>query len=415
MGTFHDELQVFLNSVCVGTLCQDNGAMSFSYAPEYLQAKDAYPLSLNLPLTDGVFHDPVVENFLSNLLPDERVRTTVARVLGVSADNTFGLLKRIGADCAGAVSFYPPGQSPQSMTTPVYRELNEDDAYSILDNLFLRPLDVGDEGVRISGAGSQEKLVACIRGGRVFLPLYGTPSTHIIKPELPAFPGSVFNEFFCMRLARECGLPVADCRLFMLKEEPFYVVTRFDREEVGGVLLRLHQEDFCQLLNIPSKLKYEEEGGPGVEDCLRRMTEMQLPDEDKMRFLNLLMFNFLIGNCDAHAKNYAVLYREGRPSLAPAYDLLSTMVYDFIVKRFAMGICGERRMGALRQSHFAEQAKSCGLDSSQVVCELVQLAERLPATAQKLMEELDAFHPSDIYRRIVWEIRRNCRQMLEET
>jgi len=254
MAEQHDELHVFLNDALIGTLLQDNGAMSFAYTPEYLQNNEAYPLSQNLPLTADTFHDPVAENFFSNLLPDERIRDTVARILHVSRENTFGLLKHIGADCAGAVSFYPVGQTPQSDTSH-YRELSDDEAYRILDNLGQRPLDVGDEGIRISGAGSQEKLVACVKDEKIALPLYGTPSTHIIKPVIPNFPDSVFNEYFCMKLAHKAGLPVADCDILNLNDEPFYIVTRFDRKNVNDVTKRLHQEDFCQILNVPPKLK----------------------------------------------------------------------------------------------------------------------------------------------------------------
>ena len=211
----------------------------------------------------------------ANLLPDDRIRATVAMILNVSEENTFGMLKRIGADCAGAVSFYPAGQTPQSPSVTVYRHLSDNEAYRILDELGQRPLDVGDEGVRISGAGSQEKLVACIRNGKISLPLYGTPSTHIIKPAIPNFPDSVFNEFFCMKLASKCGIPVAECDILTLNDEPFYTVTRFDRETINGITMRLHQEDFCQLLNVPPKLKYQEDGGPGVEECMRRMTEIK--------------------------------------------------------------------------------------------------------------------------------------------
>ena len=139
MSGIHDELHVFLNTTRIGTLAQDNGILSFAYSPEYLRSPDAYPLSQNLPLTDEVFHDPAVENFFSNLLPDERIRATVAMILHVSEDNTFGMLKRIGADCAGAVSFYPAGQTPQSPSDPVYRDLSDDEAYRILDNLGQRP------------------------------------------------------------------------------------------------------------------------------------------------------------------------------------------------------------------------------------------------------------------------------------
>ena len=413
MSGIHDELHVFLNTARIGTLAQDNGAMSFAYSPEYLRDPDAYPLSQNLPLTDEVFHDPAVENFFSNLLPDERIRATVAMILHVSEDNTFAMLKRIGADCAGAVSFYPAGQTPQSSSDPVYRDLSDDEAYRILDNLSQRPLDVGDEGVRISGAGSQEKLVACVRNGKISLPLYGTPSTHIIKPAIPNFPDSVFNEFFCMRLAAKCGIPAAECDILTLNGEPFYTVTRFDRETADGVTVRLHQEDFCQLLNVPPKLKYQEDGGPGIEECMRRMTEIKMPAAGKLGFVRLLIFNFLTGNCDAHAKNYAVLYRNGRPSFAPAYDLLSTMVYDSIGKRFAMSIGGETRVGMLTRDHFAELARRCDLNPKLVLVELSRLAETLPQTAQTLADELNASHPCSIYESIVWKIGKLCRKVLD--
>lgn len=413
MSGIHDELHVFLNTDRIGTLSQDNGTMSFAYSTEYLRSPDAYPLSQNLPLTDEVFHDPAVENFFSNLLPDERIRATVAMILHVSEDNTFGMLKRIGADCAGAVSFYPAGQTPQSLKNPVYRDLSGDEAYRILDNLGQRPLDVGDEGVRISGAGSQEKLVACVRNGKISLPLYGTPSTHIIKPAIPNFPDSVFNEFFCMRLAQKCGIQAAECDILTLNDEPFYTVTRFDRETVDGITVRLHQEDFCQLLNVPPKHKYQEDGGPGVEECMRRMTEIKMPAAGKLSFIRLLIFNFLTGNCDAHAKNYAVLYRNGRPSFAPAYDLLSTMVYDSIAKRFAMSIGGETRMGMLTRDHFAELALRSDLNPKLVLVELSRLAEALPRMAQTLANELNAFHPCGIYESIAWEIGKLCRKVLD--
>ena len=413
MSGIHDELYVFLNTARIGTLAQENGALSFAYSPEYLRSPDAYPLSQNLPLTDEVFHDPAVENFFSNLLPDERIRATVAMILHVSEDNTFGMLKRIGADCAGAVSFYPAGQTPQSSRNPVYRDLSDDEAYRILDNLSQRPLDVGDEGVRISGAGSQEKLVACVRNGKISLPLYGTPSTHIIKPAIPNFPDSVFNELFCMKLAQKCGIPAAECDILTLNGEPFYTVSRFDRETADGITVRLHQEDFCQLLNVPPKLKYQEDGGPGIEECMRRMTEIKMPAAGKLSFVRLLIFNFLTGNCDAHAKNYAVLYRNGRPSFAPAYDLLSTMVYDSIAKRFAMSIGGETRMGMLTRDHFAELARRCDLNPKLVLTELSRLAEALPRTAQTLADELNAIHPCGIYESLVWEIGKLCRKVLD--
>ena len=355
---FHDQLDVFLNENKIGTLFTDNGVMSFAYDTEFLNTPGAYPLSKNLPLKEGFFTDPEVESFFSNLLPDERIRNTVAMILHVSPGNTFRLLKEIGADCAGAVSFYPQGETPQSANDPVYRKLSAEEAHKILDNLGQRPLDVGDEGVRISGAGSQEKLVACVQNGAISLPLYGTPSTHIIKPVIPNFQSSVHNEYFCMKLAKAMGLPVAECDILTIDEDVFYVVERFDRTTKNGITRRLHQEDFCQLLNVPPHLKYEEDGGPGVKDCLQCMSDMHISAMSRLQFIRLLIFNFLIGNCDAHAKNYAVLYNNGVPSFAPAYDLLCTMVYETMSRCFAMSVGGESRMGMLKKSIFPQWQKS---------------------------------------------------------
>ena len=129
---FHDQLDVFLNENKIGTLFTDNGVMSFAYDTEFLNTPGAYPLSKNLPLKEGFFTDPEVESFFSNLLPDERIRNTVAMILHVLPGNTFRLLKEIGADCAGAVSFYPQGETPQSANNPVYRKLSAEEAYKIL-------------------------------------------------------------------------------------------------------------------------------------------------------------------------------------------------------------------------------------------------------------------------------------------
>ena len=410
---FHDQLDVFLNEDKIGTLSTDNGVMSFAYDADYLNTPGAYPLSKNLPLLDLVFTDSEVESFFSNLLPDERIRNTVAMILHVSPGNTFRLLKEIGADCAGAVSFYPQGQTPQSATDPIYRKLSAEEAYKILDNLGQRPLDVGDEGVRISGAGSQEKLVACVQNGTISLPLYGTPSTHIIKPVIPNFQSSVHNEYFCMKLAKAIGLPVAECDILTIDDDVFYVVERFDRSTRNGITRRLHQEDFCQLLNVPPHLKYEEDGGPGVKDCLQCMSAMHISAMSRLQFIRLLIFNFLIGNCDAHAKNYAVLYNNGVPSFAPAYDLLCTMVYETMSRCFAMSVGGENRMGMLKKEHFAVMAEECGLNPKMVLAELDSMAEKLPKLAEQLDQDLNAIHPSTVYGSIAWQVKHLCLQVAE--
>jgi len=146
---------------------------------------------------------------------------------------------------------------------------------------------------------------------------------------------------------------------------------------------------------------------------MKRMAAMHLPAVDRLRFVRLVIFNFLIGNCDAHAKNYAILYHDGKPSLAPAYDLLSTLVYKNMSKRFAMSVGGENRMGMLHKEHFERMAKGCDLNPKLVLTELCSMADALPELAETLASELNAIHPDAVYGRIVWEIGRLCRQVTE--
>ena len=133
-------------------------------------------------------------------------------------------------------------------------------------------------------------------------------------------------------------------------------------------------------------MKYQEDGGPGIEECLEKMSLMHMPARDRMNFIRLVIFNFLIGNCDAHAKNYAVLYHAGKPMFAPAYDLLSTMVYDNMNKCFAMNIGGETRMGQMSQTHFSTMALKCSFSPKMILNELQELAALLPEKANALIQ-----------------------------
>ena len=411
---FHDELNVFFNEDKIGILYTDDGNLSFKYDIDYWNKKNACPLANNLPLSKNTFTNSDVESFFFNLLPDERVRDIVAKILHTSPENTFRLLKEIGADCAGAVSFYSQGQTPRFIEKPIFRKLSSSETREILDNLWQRPLDVGDEGIRISCPGSQDKLVACVENGVIYLPLYGTPSTHIIKPSNFNFHNTVYNEYFCMKLAKISGIPVADCDILPIEEEDFYVVKRFDRIILNGKTIRLHQEDFCQLLNTPPTLKYEDDGGPSVKDCIKCLKSMRVSSIDILNFFRLVIFNFLIGNCDAHAKNYAVLYNNGVPSFAPAYDLLCTMVYENLSRIFSMRIGGEQRMGALTLEHFLLMADDCEISKNLVLKELKLLASNLPQLANQLAEELNKTFPSPIYETIAWRIKLQCLQIMND-
>jgi serine/threonine-protein kinase HipA len=211
-----------------------------------------------------------------------------------------------------------------------------------------RPLAADEAGeVRLSLAGAQSKLpVVEVDDGFAIPHGSSLPTTHILKPEPVRFPGLVANEFFCMRLATAAGLEVAEVeRAKTASGLPYLIVTRYDRDLTQEPVRRLHQEDLCQALGRPYFEKYQAEGGPGVVEAMALIDDASTaPARDRPQLWLALVFNILIGNCDAHGKNYSLLYDSRAPRLAPLYDLVSTAVYDELTPRLAMSIDGARKL-----------------------------------------------------------------------
>ncbi len=404
-------LNVYLHGRKVGTLSSDEGRLSFRYDQKYSNLPNPVPLSFSLPVRNEVFSEEAIVPFFSNLLPDEGVRVRIAEILGLSPENIFGLLQAIGEDCAGAVALFAPDKTPAEYGHPLYRILTEEEADDVLTHLAERPLNIGAEGFHISGAGAQDKLVACVDKGRILLPLNGTPSTHIIKPGIERFPESVYNECYCMKLAKACGLRVAECDILKINGVEYYVVERYDREKVDGFWRRLHQEDFCQLLGVDPKFKYESEGGPGLVRCFDLIRRMELSAADTIAFLDQIIFCFLIGNGDAHAKNFSVIYRGGRPELAPAYDLLSTTVYPNLVGKLAMKIDTEYHFRWITHGKFVRMGLRAGITEKVIELELSKLVKRIKSATPKLMARLSKHHPADVYGKIQKGIEDRLKQL----
>ncbi len=393
-------LNVYLHGRKVGVLSSIDGRLSFRYDHEYNILSNPEPLSFSLPVRSEAFPEEAIAPFFSNLLPDEGVRVRIAEILGLSQENIFGLLQAIGEDCAGAVALFTPDKTPTAEGQPLYRTLSEEEADDVLAHLAERPLNIGAKDFHISGAGAQDKLVACVEKGRILLPLNGTPSTHIIKPGIKRFPESVFNECFCMKLAKACRLRVAECDIIEIKGIPYYVVERYDREKVDGFWRRLHQEDFCQLLGVDPKLKYESEGGPGLLRCFDLMRRMELSAADTIAFLDQIIFCFLIGDGDAHAKNFSVIYRGGRAELAPAYDLLSTTVYPNLAAKLAMKIEKEYNFRWITHGKFVRMGQKAGINEKIIDLELSKMCRRITTALPKVMAKLSKYHHADVYVKI---------------
>jgi len=357
-----NSLTVYMHSEPGGTLDQDaSGLLQFTYMPAWLERRDAHPLSRMLPLSPDTYENKYARPFFAGILPEEGPRQRICQILGISEGNDFAMLERIGGECAGAVSLLPEGQEP-FQTENRKRVLDQAELISIIQALPRRPLMAGEEGIRLSLAGAQNKLPVVMESETIALPLGNTPSTHIIKPEPEHFPGLVANESFCMQLAQRVGLSAAEAKPRIIGETPCIVVTRYDREATAAGVVRLHQEDFCQALGRPPERKYQQEGGPTVKDCVALLREWSTtPVLDILGFIDALIFNLLIGNADAHGKNFSMIYAGGTRRLAPLYDLVSTVAWPDLSTRLAMGIGHGKNINDLNTAHFKRMAEECSL------------------------------------------------------
>ncbi len=381
------ELAVWLFSERIGTLSLVNGRLNFQYAPTWLNSAEAMPISSSLPLRAEPFAYAEARPFFAGLLPDGTPRQVIAKQLQISEQNDFAMLESIGGECAGAVSFLAPGQSPNSNNSNV-DWLGNDALLAVLDTLPRRPL-LAIDGLRLSLAGAQDKLPVVVSAAfEIGLPINGMPSTHILKTAIASFENSVVNEAFCMALAEAVKLQPAPSRMHAIGDRQVYLVARYDR--TSAPTKRLHQEDFCQALGIAPESKYQNDGGPGLAQCfelIRRVTRPSAPHV--LRLLDYVIFNALIGNHDAHGKNFSLLYSNARITLAPLYDALSTVVYPELTNKMAMKIGSKYKFSEVMARHWDQFAITAGLSKSQMRKRVLELAKLLPVAARRLQESPD--------------------------
>ena len=390
-------LDVYLHSEFVGHLTQDNGGqMIFQYAESWLERPGASPLSQSLPLRKEGFSRNECRGYFGGILPEDSKREIIARNLGISARNDYAMLEQIGGECAGAVTFVPTGE-PLPESDYRYRTLSSEELAAVLRELPKRPLLAGEEGIRLSLAGAQDKVAVRVDGGQISLPLGGAPSTHILKPGGDRFEGVVANEALCMKLAAAIWIPTAKVEARTVEGMEYLLVERYDRiyRAVPGqepVLERLHQEDFCQALGIVSEMKYQKEGGPSLKQCFALLREVSsTPVIDLSRLIDEVIFNYLVGNNDAHGKNFSLLYRgigtdNMQVSLSPLYDSLSTVYYPEVSRTMAMKLGGQYSSEKVMPPNFDQFAEEAGLAKPMVRRRVLEVVEKilfaLPALEQ---------------------------------
>ena len=379
-------LIVYLHGERAGLLDQEDGdPLRFIYDPVWLAKPDAIPLSRSLPLQPEAFSAKKTRPFFAGLLPEEEPRKIVAKVLGISAANDFAMLERIGGECAGAVQLLPAERDVTAPAALLPRELSAPELAQIVAELPRRPLLAGRDGLRLSLAGAQDKLPVLIRDGRTYLPLDDTPSSHVLKPEPARFSGLAANEWFALALARAVGLDAPAAEFRIIGKTPCLLVARYDRRAgADGRIRRIHQEDFCQALGFPPERKYQAENGPTLRHCFELLrTWSTVPARDVPAFIDGLIFNVLIGNADAHAKNFSLLYVDGERRLAPFYDLVTTLAWPELTAKPAMKIGHADSIDVFEPAEWKFLARETGLAWP-------LLRERLILSARTVLERMDS-------------------------
>ncbi|ROZ64955.1 HipA domain-containing protein [Ramlibacter sp. WS9] len=331
-------LDVWMNGEHVGTwFWTRTGTAGFRYSDTWLRSEHMRPLSLSLPIPAGrpEIHGRAVEHWFDNLLPDsERIRERLRRRFRSPSASAADLLAAIGRDCVGAVQLLPAGSPPPKIDRIESQPLTEAKVESILRNVTADDrADDDGEDLRISIAGAQEKTALLRIGRRWHKPLGATPTTHIFKLPLGLvgnmradMTSSVENEWVCGQLLAALGFNIAPAEMARFGTQKVLIVERFDRRlmDSGTWIARLPQEDFCQAQGVPSQLKYESDGGPGIAAGLKLLSASAGAQEAKLNFVLAQLAFWLMAATDGHAKNFSIFLGPGGVfRMTPLYDVLS--------------------------------------------------------------------------------------------
>lgn len=333
-------LDIFMNGEKVGTWDWSRGPSELIYDESWLTSPSGRPISLSLPWLPGNLpvQGALVDNFFDNLLPDNvEIRRRLASRFRAASTAASDLLTEIGRDCVGALQLVHVGDDPGDIRQILGEDLDEAGVAEELRASLAGPDRFdhadGSRGLRISIAGAQEKTALLHHEGRWWRPLGATPTTHILKMPLGLvgqrqldLRDSVENEWLCAQILAAFGLPVANCEMATFEDFKVLVVERFDRSLAADntFIARLPQEDLCQATGTPGTLKYEADGGPGMDKILKLLKESEKRDQDRLDFLRAQVIFWMLGAPDGHAKNFSIFLRSGgKFHLTPFYDVMS--------------------------------------------------------------------------------------------
>jgi len=430
-------LSIWTNGVRVGVWrMPTRGDVELIYDQAWMDSPAGRPLSLSLPYAGmQPLRGERVRHYFDNLLPDsEPIRQRLASRFKTSSTQAFDLLQAIGRDCVGAVQLLGEDEVPVDVQKIEGMPLSEED----VERLLLQTTGVGPFGavhdedeLRISLAGAQEKTALLWHQGQWLRPHGATPTTHILKLPLGLvghrkadFGTSVENEWLCLNLLAEYGLPVPRCAILRFGTQKVLAVERFDRQfhSSGRWLMRLPQEDFCQALGLPSHLKYENDGGPGLVDLAQVLSRSERAHEDLSTLLMSQILFWALAAPDGHAKNFSIqLLAQGRYRMTPLYDVMSIWPVEGAgpnqfsrhKTKLAMALMGKNRhylMKDIQRRHFNTTAARCfyGDDAEDLVERLIV---QTPLAIERVGARLPAGFPQQVSEAIFKGLRQSMQQL----
>lgn len=423
-NTSTPKLDVEFRNAPTGTVGESGTDVWFTYDSAVVRVDDGRPLSpraisVRMPVAAAPYGHAATLVFFDNLLLESDTRAELAQLDQRDASDVAGLLGRVGAECAGAVSIWPHGSSP---SLPAYRPLSVADIEALFDERHGERLSQALLESQQVLSGAQRKLALRRRGDSWYLPLHGAPGTHVVKRSSGRYDGLVANELACLRLFAALHLPVPDAdpvggatdRPDGVREPRLIATARFDRIEANGLattdasplpsITRLHQEDLCQVTGRRPSAKYQANGGPTLRDlatAIRRYTVA--PETDLQHALTAAIANVCLGNGDAHGKNFALLSTaDGHHRLAPFYDIVSTDVYPALTPTFAMKFGHAERATGLSAGDLDRVARDFGMSAALVRTTVAAVATSLRTVLDDVLDgvERDVGAPSPVLHRL---------------
>ncbi len=401
-----EELHALAGNAMMGRVLWDRqrDRLSFVYEEEWRSDAGSYPISLSMPLSAAEHGHKALEPFLWGLLPDnDGVLKRWGERFHVSPRHAFQLLSHVGEECAGAVQLVRPERAAKWLKGSDTGSVKWMDESEIAGRVHLLLKDhsvarTGADAGQFSLAGAQPKTGFHYdpKRDRWGVPSGTIPTTHIFKPATGNFDGYAENEHFCITLARALDMPVASSVIQYFDGAAVIVVERYDRVRIGTKVTRIHQEDMCQALARMPQMKYQNQGGPSPVEIIGLIREHATSrQEDEARFMDALVFNWLISGTDAHAKNYSFLIApQGQVRLSPLYDLTSALPYPSQIApreaTLAMKIGGKYKLLAVGAREWKKSAGELRLDFDALRARILHLTSLLPDTARNVAQEIKA-------------------------